>query len=264
MSKTICIISLFISLCTKGNTGLVFSDSTGKDELKNLRSNKTVRLKQSLVRTAIIEFAKWRSDSTRREDNDFGVYKVKLYWRSVGKQVSENNLRDSLWQEHHPWSSAFISWVITKAGAASKFKPSPNHAGYIVWARQNQRPVINKDVFVAYDICNANSRWPEPGDIICKNRDGNKFTLATITSSDISHSDIVVEVDTVARTITTIGGNLNNTVSKRIIQLDQDGYINRTANWKLLDAEKGDPEGAQSEFFAVIKLQTATVKSRRN
>ena len=59
----------------------------------------------------------------------------------------------------------------------------------------------------------------------------------------------------VARTITTIGGNLCNTVSKRIIHLDPDGLINRMANWKLLDEEKETPEGNQSEFFAIIKLR---------
>jgi hypothetical protein len=142
-----------------------------------------------------------------------------------------------------------------KAGTGNKFKSSPNHAGYIVWARQNE--TITKDVFVAYDVCDPHSRWPEPGDLVSKNRNGNNFSLSTIRSSDISHSDIVVATDPIARTITTIGGNLNNTVSKRIIHLDEDGFIDLNETWQLLDEQKGNPQGSQAEFFAVIKLSTA-------
>ena len=234
----------------------MFSDSTGGDELKSSRPSKIILLKRSIVRTAFNEYEIWRADSITRENDQLGVRKVKQYWLSVGKQMQEKNLKDSLWQEQHPWSSAFISWVIVTSGAGCKFKPSPNHAGYIVWARHNRESKTNKEIFVAYDICDAHSRWPEPGDLISKNRDGNNFSLATIRSSDISHSDVVVEVDTVARTMITIGGNLNNTVSKRMIHLDANGYIDRAATWQIMDNEMGNPEGKQSEFFAIIKLGT--------
>jgi len=255
MQKTSCLIFLLLLSYLQTLSREAFNDSTGKDELKNFHSAKITLLKQSIVRTAISEFDQWRKDSSIREDNDFGVRKVKQYWRSVGKHMIENNLKDSAWQEEHPWSAAFISFVMKKAGTGNKFKPSPNHAGYIVWARQNE--AITKDVFVAYDVCDPRSRWPEPGDLVSKNRNGNNFSLSTIRSSDISHSDIVVETDPIARTITTIGGNLNNTVSKRIIHLDEDGFIDLNETWQLLDEQKGNPQGSQAEFFAVIKLSTA-------
>ena len=260
MLKTFCLlICLAILFKGRSNTHALFRDSTAKEELKSNKALKIILFKQSIVRTALNEFEAWRTDSTLRENEDDAVRKVKQYWLSVGKQTKESELKDSLWQEHHPWSSAFICWVITRAGVANKFKPSPNHAGYVVWARQNQKSRI-KDIFVAYDVCDPNSKWPEPGDLICKNREGNNFTLSTIRSSDISHSDIVVEVDSVAKTITTIGGNLCNTVSKRIVRLDSDGYIELTTNWQLIDDENKNPEGSQSEFFAIIKLKGQNIK----
>jgi hypothetical protein len=67
--------------------------------------------------------------------------------------------------------------------------------------------------------------------------------LAIIKASDISHFDIVVEVDTIART------------SKRIIHLDTEGYIDQSVTWKIMDDEKGKPEGTQSEFFCNYKTQ---------
>ena len=57
------------------------------------------------------------------------------------------------------------------------------------------------------------------------------------------------------RTFVTIGGNLRNTVNKRIIRLDADGFIDRTANWLIPDTESDNPTGSQSEFFAIIKIK---------
>src|SRR6185369_6321994 len=177
MQKIYCLLFFLILFITTGYAHDMFGDSTGGDELKSSRPSKIILLKRSIVRTAFNEYEIWRTDSITRENGPLGVRKVKQYCLSVGKQMQEKDLKDSLWQESHPWSSAFISWVITSAGAVNKFKPSPNHAGYIVWARQNQVSVINKDVFVAYDVCDPNSKWPEPGDLVSKNRAGNNFSL---------------------------------------------------------------------------------------
>lgn len=256
MRKTFCLLSFSILIVIMGYSRNLFGDSTGKDEIRGTGLSKIILLKQSIVRTAINEYQLWRTDSILRESDAPGVRKLKQYWRSVGKQMEESNLKDSLWQEHHPWSSAFISWVMSKA-VGKRFKVSPNHAGYIVWARGNAQARKTNETFVAYDICDARSTWPEPGDLICKNRDGNNFTLATIRASDISHSDIVVEVDTLTKTITTIGGNLLNTVSRRVVRLDTDGFIDSSLTWQLMDNDRGNPEGSQSEFFAVVKLRKA-------
>jgi hypothetical protein len=254
MLKTFCLSTFAILLsCIKAYCYFLPDDSTGK-KIFIVKPVKRISLKQSIVKTACEEFAWWRSDTTLRESDEKAVARLKQYWLSVGRQTRGIQLRDSLWQEQHPWSSAFISWVMTRAGAGKKFKTSPNHAGYIVWARKNLQSKC-KEIFIAYDICDQKCAWPEPGDLICKNRDGNNFSLSTITASDISHSDIVVEVDTVRKAIVTIGGNVRNTVSKRIIYLDADGYIDRSSNWKVIDEAMGNPEGSQSEFFAIIKLK---------
>jgi len=262
MLKTFC-LTVFASLLflSEGYCYYLPDDSTVK-KIGIVNPFKRISLKQSIVKTACDEFAWWRSDTTLRESDEKAVARLRQYWLSVGRQTKEIQLKDSLWQELHPWSSAFISWVMSKAGAAKKFKVCPNHAGYVVWARKNLQS--KKETFIAYDICDQKCAWPEPGDLICKNRDGNNFSLATITASDISHSDIVVEVDTLTRTIVTIGGNVRNTVSKRIIHLDLEGYIDQASTWKVMDDEMGNPEGSQSEFFAIIRLKADKISSEKS
>jgi hypothetical protein len=258
MLKPFCLLTFAIlQFCIKGYSHYLPEDSIGKKTFNPNKPAKIVLLKQSIVKTALDEFNWWRSVTTLRENDEEAIRRLKQYWLSVGRQTKAKQLKDSLWQEQHPWSAVFISWVMSQAGAGKKIKNSPNHAGYIVWARKNIQS--KNEVFTAYDICDPGSAWPEPGDLICKNREGNNFSLATIKSSDISHSDIVVEVDTIGRTITTIGGNLCNTVSKRIIHLDADGYIDRASTWQVMDDEMGNPEGDQSEFFAIIKLKPAKI-----
>jgi hypothetical protein len=53
-------------------------------------------------------------------------------------------------------------------------------------------------------------------------------------------------------------------VSKRIIHLDAEGYIDRSVDWHLMDEEKGNPEGDQSEFFAIIKLRPQKINKNQN
>jgi hypothetical protein len=49
-----------------------------------------------------------------------------------------------------------------------------------------------------------------------------------------------------------------------MIHLDAEGYIDRTPHWQLLDDEMGNPEGNQSEFFAIIKLKPNKINSEQN
>jgi hypothetical protein len=252
MKRISCILILtFLFLTPQSFGSPAGSDSSGKDEI--IVRGKASR-KQSIVYRAIEEYQRWRKDSVLRETDSAAITTLKQYWRFTGLAPKEEQLKDSLWQDSHPWSAVFISWVMKQAGVGDQFSYSINHAKYIVRARENARPGKGKKFFSAYDICDSRSTWPEPGDLICMNRDGNNFSLVSLQPTDISHCDIVVGTDRAARTITTIGGNLRNTVSKRIIYLDEWGFIDRGRNWKLLDAENQDPEGNQTDFFAIIKI----------
>lgn len=211
--------------------------------------------RDKIVSVANNEYLRWRTDSVLHESDSAALNLVKKYWRTVGWNPAKTQIQDSLWQENHPWSAVFISWLMKEAGAGNRFKYSTRHSDYIVWARKNMAAKKAKPFFLVYDVCDPKAAWPEPGDLLCKNRDGKDFSLNSITSHDISHSDVVVEVDKINGYIVTIGGNLRNTVNKRIVYLDQDGFVDKTVAWRMPDEQAGNPAGRQEEFFALIKIR---------
>ena len=122
-----------------------------------------------------------------------------------------------------------------------------------MWARDNATQ-ISDPLFAAYSINDTRAAWPEPGDLICMNRRSKQYNLQTINKNCISHCDIVVEVNKEKGFIVAIGGNVGQTVNKRIVWLDQYGYIDTSKNWQVTDAAENDPEGTQKEVFAIIKV----------
>ncbi|MER3498844.1 MAG: hypothetical protein C4308_09545 [Chitinophagaceae bacterium] len=253
MLKTTAIACLFFTTAASAKT---LHDSTGKELRTGIVRDfqPEMNLRQKIVQTAFHEFQQWHNEKIIRENEPAASDKMKKYWAELNWKPTEKQLADSLWQEQHPWSAAFISWIIKQAGAGNQFKYSTRHSEYIVWARNNANQKKQQSLFTAYSICDPRSAWPQPGDMLCKNRDGKNLSLKTISAYDISHGDIVVEVNKEKRTITTMGGNLLNTVSKRILYLDAEGFIDLGATWRIEDEDAGNPTGLQSEFFSVIKL----------
>lgn len=216
----------------------------------------TTEFTQNLLTVLEKQYTFWNDPSTLRERDSVAIDVLKSYWTSVGATHNRNKLSDSTWQESYPWSGVFISWVMKKAGAGAKFKYTARHAEYIVWARENARTGKKNSLFYAYDIKDKRAAWPEPGDLICKNRDGKYYSLSGIKEGCIAHSDIVVEVDRQNRTITTIGGNINNTVHKRVIKLNENGFIDRKADWSIPGEKQFNSCGSQHDYFAIIKIQS--------
>lgn len=217
-------------------------------------------IKVKTVNVARREYEKWRGDGVLRETDSAAVRYEQAYWEIVGRKYTRKEMRSQRWQDDHPWSAAFISFVLKEAGAGGQFPYAETHSNYIVWARENAK---NKQaaLYAAYSTCDTAAAWPQPGDLLCKNRDGMRYTLAGLRAGNISHCDIVVEVDTLNRCLYTIGGNLNNSVTRRMICLDENGFIDRTANWQLLDEPLLARSGSQDEFFAVVKLNDSFVRA---
>lgn len=209
--------------------------------------------KKLIVSKAVAEYDRWHANGILRETDDEAIPILKEYWKLGVIPVSEQNLRNSSWQYRHPWSAVFISYVMLQAGAGNNFPYSNNHAKYIVWARDNAI-AEQEPLFAAYDVSDPISAWPEPGDLICMNRRSNQFTIKSIHPKCISHCDIVVEVNREKGFITTIGGNVGQTVNKRIVWLDVNGFIDRSRNWQVVDEEEQNPEGSQKEIFGIIKV----------
>ena len=119
-----------------------------------------------------------------------------------------------------------------KAGAGDTFRYSPAHAVYIK-AAKDHRLASSANPFKAYRISEV---APQAGDLVCKTRAGSGATYENIQPGHTTHCDIVTAVQ--LNRLTTIGGNVNNSVSRTFVTTNADGYI------------------TQPGYFAVIRLST--------
>lgn len=154
--------------------------------------------------------------------------RINQYWRAVGKnRLSGKDCRQ-------PWSAAFISWIMQAAGVPKHaFPPSAAHRSYLdrVLAKAHHPDAAWKpQTLQAYR--------PRPGDLICayrgKFRSGEAIGELPSTLNAQLHCDIVVESKD--QTLQAIGGNVRNSVSKSILTLSPDGYLQASSRrpWFLI------------------------------
>ncbi len=163
------------------------------------------------------------------DDDDSHSDRINQYWRAVGKP------RLSGYDCKQPWSAAFISWIMQAAGVPNDlFSPSSAHRFY-----------LNRLIANAYDpdaplMPHSIQQYkPKPGDLICATRGKIKppdviEEVQNLLDSWRMHCDIVVETN--GQTVHAIGGNVRNSVSKTILTLSPDGYVQftRSRPWVLI------------------------------
>ncbi len=137
-----------------------------------------------------------------------------------------------------PWSAAFVSYVMRRAQVPG-FTGSPSHVNYVRSAYRD--PTGN-----AYRIANPVSARPMPGDMLCYVRVGLRVygfgELAGLLSSSDSglnmHCDIVVATNPGNDRIAyTIGGNVFDGVTMRMLRLTPGGQFAELPQRALSDAE---------------------------
>jgi len=124
-----------------------------------------------------------------------------------------------------PWSAAFISWVMVRAGVPG-FNASPRHIDYIRQAYTGSTP---------YRLADPATEKPAPGDLLCFLRDRRQTLsysglLQALDNGSVghwkSHCEVVVSANMGGdRTLYLIGGNVMNTVAMRMLALDRSGRI---------------------------------------
>lgn len=128
----------------------------------------------------------------------------------------------------NPWSAAFISWVMVRAGVPG-FNTSPRHIDYIRAAYQGGPSGV------PYRLVDPATAKPAPGDLLCFLRDRS----TTLSYSGLvqalgngsvghwkSHCEVVVAANLGGdQTLYLVGGNVMNTVAMRLLQLDRTGLI---------------------------------------
>jgi len=179
---------------------------------------------ESLLRAALDEWL--RFDKGRADEKADPYYKyVREMWAAIGEPYDGRSRYPS--GEEVPWSAAFISWIVRKAGLAyAKFQFASSHSVFVnnaIKARVTNRP---DKPFWGYRIT---EQKPEIGDIIQRNRGSGSFTYsyAENHSNYSSHSDIVVEVT--PDVVRVVGGNVSDTVAMggdlQEYELDAEGFI---------------------------------------
>ena len=137
------------------------------------------------------------------------------YWlNGTGSKRFERN-----WWTNVPWSAAFISWVMKKAGAGKDFNYSASHSVYTSSAKENALK-NNNNLFEAYPVTKV---VPRVGDIVCKSRANSGATYDNIRPGMNTHCDIVTSVQ--PNSISMIGGNVDNSVSQKKVTTDPTGKI---------------------------------------
>jgi peptidoglycan hydrolase-like protein with peptidoglycan-binding domain len=183
-----------------------------------------------VVATAQRELARWNNGAIKETDPR-NLEALRDYWKTgTGVNYTTAQLASPKFQASHPWSAAFISWVMRKAGAGNDFKYSASHSVYTAAAKEN-RLRGNNNPFKAYRTNEISTRV---GDLVCKARAGSGATYDTIRPGMTTHCDVVVAVQPDGLEV--VGGNVSNSVSRGRVRVDAAGHLT-------------DPN-----YFAVIRI----------
>lgn len=204
-------------------------------------------LRRRIVEIANEELKKWDYGSKNEIDPDVTQLLQEYYLVGVEDNVPAGNLQDKLWQDEHPWSAVFISYVMKKAGAGDAFTSARGHHAYIAAAKE-ARLKQTASRFLAYGIREV---APEVGDLVCKDRKVCKernvgkcirWDCADTAYDNVddrnqngrtyrpSHSDIIVEKDEKGNRIRVVGGNVKNSVGHSWIALAPQGFLPERAS----------------------------------
>lgn len=164
--------------------------------------------------------AVYEAESTRLVDGSQAWRRVAAYWDDsdlAGYCYQQATCRDFIIDT--PWSAVFVSWVMRRAGLAG-FRRSASHVDFVrmAWQQPTHGP---------YQLQSPHSARPAPGDLLCYVRVAQRVlgyeNLANNLVSGLPmHCDIVVAA-TPGELAYLVGGNLQQSVTLRMLRLDVQG-----------------------------------------
>ena len=169
-------------------------------------------VREDLVRECIKWYELFNNGTGAEDQNPFNQY-VGKFWQALGFNWDGNDTNIA-------WSAAFISYVVRVAGGYTGFNYSLRHSDYIYQAIRRREDSVDGP-FWGYRL---HEEKPEVGDLICQWRNNNvDYDYAKNNDQYSSHCDLVVSVK--AGKAYTLGGNVMNTVGRRIYTLDANGFL---------------------------------------
>lgn len=175
--------------------------------------------KKNLVKLANKEFDKWNKNGVKiKEGSKDTIQDLRNYWEK-GAGIKQN---DKYYVEQ-AWSSAFISYLMRKAGAGNDFKYAQSHSQYIAEAVKNRKE-NNSKKFKGYK---PNETDVKVGDLVCYPRQsGISYNSG---AGYMSHCDLIINI--VGNKAVGIGGNVSDSVTKNYYIL-KDGKIDKSKDKK--------------------------------
>lgn len=167
-----------------------------------------------------------------------------------------------------PWSAAFISWVMRRAGVPA-FRGSGSHITYVREAYKNSSGS-------PYLVQDPRSAKPAVGDMLCSVRSSNRLygfgDLAGILSQAnqeglAMHCDVVVGASA-GNLAYLIGGNVQQAVTLRMLRLAPNGYFANLPTRTLEDPECSPDAPAttcdlnRTNWAVMLKLKNPTELSK--
>jgi hypothetical protein len=184
------------------------------------------------------------------------------------------------------WSAAFISYVVSQSGVpANGFRVANAHRAYIYDAFATSAAELNNEPGERiYRACPVSTR-PRIGDLLCQQREPaladasdqavrERIRTELASGADArsirrTHCEVVAHVDARARRLYTIGGNVNQAVSARKLNLrrglkfaaSQKGHCGSSARWTLPQPAAAPPGAREKcslndkKWFVLLQLR---------
>jgi hypothetical protein len=151
-----------------------------------------------------------------RTEGDPGQWqRVITYWRE-GLQNESVTERSQSISNDHPWSAAFIAYVMKRSGVGDRFPYAASHSGSIKEAIYNRQHTTENASLVGHRVSDYT---PRPGDLLCASRSWaiGKVTYENAGEFDFFPSRCELVIRASSHQVETIGGDLLDAVTRHII-----------------------------------------------
>jgi hypothetical protein len=189
-----------------------------------------------IARVTLEQFNRWRpgGGSALVETSPAASPILREYYRvGVGTTVTDLQMQSRSFQAAHPWSAAFVSYVMRSAGAGSAFHYSTAHQTYIRAARRNRLTWNTANPFWAFRAAEVS---PRVGDLVCASRSNSGATYDNIGDPQRRATRCDVVTDVQPGRIRVVGGNVDQTVGERWLRTLPDGRLRLTDSQRRIFA----------------------------
>jgi hypothetical protein len=152
-----------------------------------------------------------------RQEGDFPQWRrVLTYWREGLKSGSVTNRADVISRDH-PWSAAFLAYVMKKAGVGDQFPSAASHSGSIKEAIYNRQHAVTPSHLIGHRVSDY---APRPGDLLCATRSWatGQVNYDNANRFDFFPSRCELVISASSGQILTIGGDLMDAVTLHTIK----------------------------------------------